>query len=287
MRRIMSTNAKDLAGRVCLVTGANTGIGEVTARELARRGAHVFLACRSEKKTVPVVAAIRANTGNDRVEFIALDLGNMDAIRRSAADFLGRGLPLHLLVNNAGIAGQRGITSDGFELAFGVNHLGHFLLTTLLLDKLRESAPARVVTVSSQSHYRAKTIDLDAVQQTTASLTGMPEYSVSKLANVLFSAELASRLAGTQVTTYSLHPGMIASDIWRPVFWPLRSVIKLFMTSPEDGAMTSLYCATLPQVAEQTGLYYDNCRQKPPSAAGQSATFAQELWQKSEAWSAK
>src|SRR5688572_26457449 len=139
--------ALELRGRVAIVSGANTGIGRVTAASLARSGAHVFLACRSETRGAEVVQAIRAETGNAAVELLALDLASLAGVRRAAASFLQRGLPLHLLINNAGVAGHRGTTAEGFELTFGVNHLGHFLLTNLLLDRLRASAPARVITL--------------------------------------------------------------------------------------------------------------------------------------------
>jgi retinol dehydrogenase 12 len=275
----------NLAGKVALVTGANTGIGRVTATELARAGAHVILACRSAAKTEPVVADIRAETGSDKVEFAALDLASLASVRTCAGDFLRRELPLHILINNAGLAGQRGLTADGFELTFGVNHLGHFLLTRLLLERIEASAPARVVTLSSKAHYRAKAIPWERLREPTRSLTGMDEYGVSKLANILFSAELARR-AGAGVTTYALHPGVIASDIWRRVPGPLRVIAKAFMRSPEEGARTSLHCATAPALAGETGRYYDECQPRQPSPAAQDAQLAADLWSRSLDWSA-
>ena len=276
--------APDISGRVALVTGANTGIGLVTARELARRGAHVFLACRSASRAQPALDAIRAASGNQKVEALALDLGDFASVRQCANAFLARGLPLHLLVNNAGLAGSRGFTASGFELAFGVNHMGHFLLTQLLLERLKASAPARIVTVASRAHTRTDGIDWNALRQPTRTRTAIHEYAVSKLANVWFSAELGRRLAGSGVTTYALHPGVVASDVWRSVPWPFRSLIKLRMISTEEGAKTSLYCATAPQCAGESGLYYDKCRVRPASSLGQDTTLAQELWQRSEAW---
>ena len=273
-----------LAGRVALVTGANTGIGRVTARELARQGAHVFIACRSAERAQPALAEIRAAAGSDCIELLQLDLGSLDSVRRCAQAFLARGLPLHLLINNAGLAGARGLTPSGFELAFGTNHLGHFLLTQLLLDRIRQSAPARIVTVASKAHYRARGIDWLAVREPTKSSTGLPEYGVSKLANVLFSAELARRLAGSGVTTYALHPGVVATDVWRSVPWPLRSLIKLTMTSTEEGAATTLHCATSAEAGAQTGLYYNASRVKAPSALAQDPALAADLWRHSETW---
>ena len=278
------TTPTTLAGQVALVTGANTGIGRVTARELARRGAHVFIACRSAQRAQPVVDEIRAATGSDTVELLSLDLGDLASVRACAQAFLARELPLHLLINNAGIAGAKGSSASGFELAFGVNHVGHFLLTQLLLDCLKHSAPARIVTVSSQAHYRAPGIDWDAVRQPTRSATGLPEYGVSKLANALFSAELGRRLAGSGVSTYALHPGVVASDVWRSVPWPFRSLMKLAMISTEEGAATTLHCATSGEVAQETGLYYEKCRVKQPSRLAQDPALAAELWKRSEAW---
>lgn len=276
--------APDISGRVALVTGANTGIGLVTARELARRGAHVFLACRSASHAQAALDAIRAASGNQKVEALALDLGDFASVRQCANAFLARGLPLHLLVNNAGLAGSRGFTASGFELAFGVNHMGHFLLTQLLLERLKASAPARIVTVASRAHTRTDGIDWNALRQPTRTRTAIHEYAVSKLANVWFSAELGRRLEGSGVTTYALHPGVVASDVWRSVPWPFRSLIKLRMISTEEGAKTSLYCATAPQCAGESGLYYDKCRVRPANSLGQDTALAQELWQRSEAW---
>jgi retinol dehydrogenase-12 len=277
---------RSLQGRVALVTGANTGIGKVTARELALRGAHVFLACRSRERTEPVLAEIRAVAPRAQVEALALDLGDFASVRACAAEFLGRGLPLHLLINNAGMAPRRGdMSASGFELGFGVNHLGHFLLTALLLERLRQSAPARIVTVASEAHRGVRGIDWDALRKPTASATGFAEYSRSKLANVLFSAELGRRLAGSGVTTYALHPGVVASDIWRGLPAPLRALIKLFMITPERGAQTTLDCATSAEAGRETGLYYERSKIKAPSAVAQDAALAHELWQRSEQWS--
>ncbi len=277
-----SSKDQSLAGRMVFITGANSGIGRVTACELARRGAHVFIATRSLQRTQAVLDEIHQAKG--KAEWLALDLGDLHSVRQCAQAFLARQLPLHILINNAGLAAGKGMTASGFELAFGTNHLGHFLLTQLLQDCLIASSPARVVTVASAAHYSAKAIDWPSLQQATQSATGYPEYTVSKLANVLFSAELGRRLQGTGVTTYAVHPGVIASDIWRTVPWPVRSVIKLFMKSNEEGAATTLYCATEPGLAQQTSLYYDECKEKYASRLGQDLTLAAELWQRSSTW---
>jgi retinol dehydrogenase 12 len=281
----MSPESGELSGRTFLITGANTGIGYATAADLAKRGGRVYLACRSEQKGQAAVAAIVAATGNEAVSFLPLDLGDLASVRTCAELFLARGEPLHVLINNGGVAGTRGSTPSGFELAFGVNHLGHFALTAALLDCLTASAPARVVSVSSDAHYQAKGIDFEAVRRPTASVTGLREYAVSKLSNVLFTQELARRLDGCGVTAYALHPGVVASDIWRRVPWPARPLMKLRMITPEQGARTSLYCATSPEVAQASGRFYDKCAERAPSAVA-TPDLAAELWQRSEAWTA-
>jgi dehydrogenase/reductase SDR family protein 13 len=274
----------DLDGRTYLVTGANTDIGRETVRALAGRGAKVFLASRSRDKTQPVIDEIAARSGApERLGFLALELGDLGSVRACANAFLATGEPLHGLINNAGLAGKRGLTESGFELAFGTNHVGHFLLTSLLLDRLRDSAPARIVNVASDAHQSAPGIDWKAVREPTRTRAGLREYAVSKLANVLHAQELARRLDGDGVTTYALHPGVVASDVWRQIPWPLRSLMKLRMLSPADGAKTTLYCATSPEVADETGQYYDNAQRKQPGAAATPA-LAAELWERSEAW---
>lgn len=230
-----------------------------------------------------MIDEIAAKAGGSAAEFLPLDLADLGSVRACAEEFLRAGEPLHGLINNAGLAGQRGMTASGFELAFGTNYVGPFLLTALLLDRLRESAPARIVNVSSIGHYRAPGIDYEAVRQPTKSFTGLPEYAVSKLANVLHAQDLARRLEGTGVTTYSLHPGAIASDVWRRVPWPIRPIIKRNMGSPAEGARTSLYCATAPELADESGHYYDDCRRTDPSAVATPA-LAAELWDRSTAW---
>jgi retinol dehydrogenase 12 len=275
----------ELGGRTFLVTGGNTGIGRATALGLAQRGGRVYIACRSVARGEEAASSIRASTGNDSVWVLPLDLADLDSVRSCAADFLARGEPLHVLVNNAGLAAVRGVTRQGFEMMFGVNHLGHFLLTEALLGRITQSAPARVVTVASQEHYRAKGIDFGALRRPARGITGIPEYAVSKLCNVLFTQELARRTVGTGVTAYALHPGVVASDIWRRVPWPVRPIIMRRMLTVTQGAQTSLYCATSPEVAESSGKYYDNCAERAPSPVA-TAELARELWERSTEWTA-
>jgi retinol dehydrogenase 12 len=273
----------DLDARTFLITGANTGIGRSTAQALAVRGARIFFAGRSEPSTRAVIDEIAAQTGNSELEFVSLDLGDLNSVRDCAQSFLERDEPLHVLINNAGMAGRRGTTVSGFELAFGTNYVGPYLLTALLLDRLRQSAPARVVNVASDAHYRVDGIDFETVREPTRARTGFHEYSVSKLANLLHAQQLARRLDGAGVTTYSLHPGVIASDIWRSVPWPVRPLVKLRMRSPEDGAKTTLYCATSPEVAGESGCYYEDARRKEPGPAA-TAELASELWDRTADW---
>jgi len=276
----------ELTGRTFLVTGANTGIGLATATALAARGGRVHLAARSAQKGKAAVAGIVATTGNDAVSFLQLDLSDLASVQASAAAFLALGEPLHVLINNAGVAGQRGLTKDGFELMFGVNHLGHFALTTALLGCLTQSASdggARIVNVSSDAHFAAKGVDFQQVRRRTRGITGMREYSVSKLCNVLFTQELARRLDGTGVTSYAVHPGVVASDIWRRIPPPFRQLVTRRMLTVEQGARTSLYCATSPDLATVSGRYYEDCTERPPNPVA-TPELGERLWEQSEEW---
>ncbi len=282
---MLGATMTDLANKTFIITGANTGIGKITALELARQGARVILACRSKDKTQPVIDEIVRTTKNDKVEFVSLDLGDLASVRACAAEILKRNIPIDGLINNAGLAGKRGITKDGFEIAFGTNHLGHYLFTRLLLDKIKASGTARIVNVASKSHYRAKGIDWDDVRKSTKTITALHEYEVSKLSNVLFTKELARRLAGSGVTTYAVHPGVVATDVWRRMPQPLRWVIKRFMITPEQGAQASLRCATDPELASQTGRYYDvGGKEKTPNQVSEDTALAGQLWAKSAEW---
>lgn len=276
-----------------VVTGANTGLGRATAMALAARGDRVVFACRSEAKAVDAMEAVRRATGSDQLEFLELDLTDLDQVRAAARSMLDRGDPIHLLVANAGVAAQRGVTAQGFELAFGVNHLGHFLFVTELLPLLvagspaPDGAPARVVVVSSGSHFDAKKgIDFDALQQRTPSVSGMPEYAVSKLANVLFVQELARRTDPADLYVVALHPGnLIGTDVMRRVPKPLESLVKRFRPSPEEGARTTVMCATSAEVLDHRGEYYSVLQLKEPSALA-TPELAAELWSRSEQWTA-
>jgi retinol dehydrogenase 12 len=265
-----------------LITGGNTGIGLSTATALARAGGRVFIACRSAAAGEAAVARITAGSGSDDVRLLPLDLASLSSVQACAAAFLALDEPLHVLVNNAGVGGQRGLTADGFELHFGVNHLGHFALTLLLLPRLAASGPgARVVNVSSEAHYNAPGIDFEAVRRPTATFVGTREYAVSKLCNVLFTQELARRHA--DVSAYAVHPGVVASDIWRRVPRLARPFLTRRMLTIEQGAVTPVYCATSPTVATDSGLFYDKCAARIPSAVA-TPELAALLWKRCAEW---
>ncbi|XP_069673279.1 retinol dehydrogenase 13-like isoform X2 [Periplaneta americana] len=256
-----------LDGITAVVTGCNTGIGKCTALDFVRRGGRVIMACRDLQKAKEAADDIRMETQNlsgaGDVVVVRLDLSSLSSVRECANEILNKESRIQLLVNNAGVmACPKGQTQDGFETQFGVNHLGHFLLTCLLLPRILSSAPARIVNVSSHAHYFGS-IDFEDLNL-ERSYTPTSAYFRSKLANILFTKELSSRLQGTQVTTYAVHPGVVATDLGRHldttmfkgVSWMFRNVGKLFMKTPEEGAQTSIYCAVDENVKNDSGLYY-------------------------------
>ena len=272
-----------VADKVSIVTGANTGLGRATAIALAEKGSRVVLASRSEDRTLPVVEEIGRRFGQDRVEFLELDLSSLESVKRSADGLLATRRPLQVLVNNAGLAGRQGLTTEGFELTFGVNYLGPYLFTRLLIDRMVASAPGRIVNVTSSVHHRAERIDWDRLRKRRL-FPATGEYAVSKLANVLFNRELANRLTGTGVTTYAAHPGLAATDIYRVVPSPFRGLMTRSMPTPEDAARTQVWCATAPELSGESGHYYANLQRKDPSPAARDDALATELWARSEEW---
>ncbi len=273
-----------MVGKTCLITGATNGIGRVTALELARMGAELFLVYRNKARADETVAEIRNKTGSEKLHLLQADLGSQKQIRRAAAEFLATGKPLHVLINNAGLGNtQRLVTEDGIEMVFAVNHLAYFLLTILLLDRIKESAPARIVNVASEAH-RFGTINFDDLGGERRYST-LGAYGQSKLANILFSYNLASRLAGTGVTVNCLHPGGIASGLWTNNGAMARFIMKagkLFLKTPEQGAQTTIYLASSPEVEGLSGRYYANCREKRSNKESYDLNVAQRLWDLSE-----
>ena len=273
----METSIK---GKTVLVTGGTNGLGLVTARELARMGAQVTILSRNAEKCAAVAEAIKAETGNP-VEFIAADLSTLAGIRQSAATFKQRHTHLHVLVNDAGaMFTRRFLTADGYEMTFALNHLNYFLLTNLLLDLLKASAPARIVNVSSGAHVRAL-LDFDNLQG-EKHFAAMQAYGQSKLANVLFTYELARRLEGTGVTVNALHPGFIATGFARNngVFFNFgMKLIGLFIRKPDQGAQTSIYLASSPEVERVSGKYFFDCKAVDSSPCSHDQALAEKLWQ--------
>src|SRR5256886_5162492 len=218
------------------------------------------------------------------IYWVSLDVSDLASVRRAAQTFLESGQPIDVLVNNAGIAGTRALSTGGFDLTYATNHIGPFLLTSLLLPRVRESSQGRVVNVASVAHMRVKQIDWSVLERrATPKRSGFADYAVTKLMNVLHAKELARRVRGTRVTTYALHPGAVASNIWRALPRPLQWFGKLFMLSNEQGAETPLYCATAPELATTSGRYYDRRREVRPNPLAEDAALANELWDRTEA----
>jgi len=274
--------ARRLEGRTFLVTGANAGIGCATAFELAARGASLVLASRSEEKTAPVLEEIRRRYPGAEVEFLAIDLADLASVKRAAKQVLASSRPLDVLINNAGLMGASGLSKDGFEITFATNHLGPFLLTKLLLPKLHEAPQGRVVNVASRAHFRARRVDWNSISRPVKKIDSFAQYSVTKLMNILHARELARRLAGSRVTTYAVHPGVVASELWREVPRPLGFVMKFFLISNEEGAKTTIHCATAPELGSASGLYYDRCREARVSRLAREDALAKELFDRSE-----
>ncbi|KAM6937579.1 retinol dehydrogenase 11-like [Xenentodon cancila] len=273
-----------LDGKTVLITGANTGIGKETAVDLARRGARVILACRDMDRANKAAEYVRKKTGNNNVVVKKLDLGSLQSVRQLAKDVLASEERLDVLINNAGIMScPQWKTEDGFEMQFGVNHLGHFLLTNCLLDLLKKSAPSRIVNVSSLAHERGQ-IYFDDINQ-EKDYRPWKSYAQSKLANVLFTRELANRLQDTGVTAYSLHPGVIRTELGRH-FWPniplwkrlVYTPLTFLIKTPTEGAQTTIYCAVEESLQNESGLYYSDCAPKAAAPQGQDDEAAKRLW---------
>jgi NAD(P)-dependent dehydrogenase (short-subunit alcohol dehydrogenase family) len=271
-----------------VITGGNAGIGKETAVGLARAGMHVVITSRDRSRGSAALEEIRTRSDSDAVEMMELDLADFGSIRRFADDFLAEHDRLDVLVNNAGLMQlHRNETVDGFETSFGVNHLGHFLMTQLLLDRIRVSGPSRIVVVSSHAHKGArKGLDFDDLQS-ERHYTGYGAYRRSKLANIYFTRELARRLQGTDVTANALHPGFVASRFARDGDSGRMGEIAMvmgrpFAISPEKGARTSIYLATSPDVADVTGGYFYKCRPSTPTKIALDDEAARRLWAVSE-----
>lgn len=275
-----------MQNKTVLVTGGNAGIGLETARALAKLGATVVIVARDANKGEQAVADIKSTTGNNNVSFMKCDLGSQKQVRQLVADFKARHDRLDVLVNNAGaFFSEYGETEDGIERQFAINHLGPFLLTNMLLDLMKASAPARIVNVASRAHYRGW-INFDDLNFKNGYDGFIKAYGQSKLANVLFTHELARRLEGTGVTANSLHPGVVATDIalkeskgiYRFGWW----LWKHFMITPVEGAATSIFLASSPAVEGVTGKYFDKSKAIPCAKKALDKNISLRLWEVSE-----
>ncbi|XP_054622890.1 retinol dehydrogenase 13-like isoform X1 [Dunckerocampus dactyliophorus] len=274
-------------GKTVVVTGANTGIGKETARELAKRGGRIIMGCRDMEKCEAAAKEIRGNTLNPHVYACQLDLASMKSIREFAEKIKEKEQRVDVLINNAGVMRcPAWKTEDGFEMQFGVNHLGHFLLTNLLLDKLKESAPSRVINLASLVHIIGK-IDFDDLNWERKKYDTKQAYCQSKLANVLFTRELAKRLQGTGITVNAVHPGVVATELGRHTglhqSWlsstMLSPFFSLLVKNPELGSQPSVYMAVAEEMEGVTGRYYDVLTEKEPAPQAMDEDAARRLWE--------
>ncbi len=281
----MPTSNTHMQGKICLVTGANSGIGKATALGLAQLGATVVMVCRDRAKGEAAQSEIKAKSGNQAVDLLLADLSSQQSIRQLAQDFKQRYSQLHVLINNAGVFNlTRHETVDGLEMTFTVNQLAPFLLTNLLLDVIKASAPARIINVSSAAHEIGY-IKLDDLQS-KQHYRPMRAYGQSKLALLLFSYELARRLEGTGVTVNSLHPGFVTTNIGQGNISSFartvtKSILSLLGVSPEEGARTSMYLASSPDVEGVTGKYFVKSIPKRSAPVSYDESLQQQVWEES------
>jgi retinol dehydrogenase 12 len=274
----------DLSGKVCLLTGATSGIGRAAADALARTGVTLVLVGRDAARTEETVRAVRQASGKAQVEGLVADLSLRSEVRRLAAAFRARHQRLHVLVNNAGaIFTRREETAEGTERTLALNHLGYFLLTQELLEVLKASAPSRIVNVASAAHQGMR-LNFDDLEN-RKSYSGFRVYGQSKMMNILFTVELARRLASTGVTANALHPGAVATGFGRNspgLFHALVALGAPFLRTPVQGAETLVYLATAAEVEGVSGKYFVKCREARPSPAARDAETAAMLWDASE-----
>jgi len=270
----------------CLITGGTNGIGKITAIAMAKAGMRVFIVARNRQKAEMIRAEIIRDSGNGQIELLIGNLESLADIRKVTTEFLAKKIPLHLLINNAGVVnGSRQLTVDGFEGMFAVNHLAPFLLTGLLLDSLKSGTPARIVNVASDAHRFVKGLDFDDLQSERGGFPAMKKYGASKLCNIYFTRELARRLKGSNVTVNAVHPGWVATGLGgqNGLFGKILVVVqKPFARTPEKGAESSIYVATSPELNGVSGNYYFNCKEHRPSRAACDDEAAKRLWDISE-----
>ena len=278
-----------LDGKTVLITGCNTGIGKETAFDLSRRGARVGMLCRNEVLANAAAEEIRKETNGDIVVY-KCDLSSLKSIRECAKEILAKEEQINILINNAGVMWTPFITTeDGFELQMGTNHFGHFLLTNLLMDKIKRSGPARIINVSSLGHQFGN-LDFDDLNWEKRKFNTVNAYGDSKLANIYFTKSLAQRLENSNVTVYALHPGAVMSDLGREIKKKIGAIpyditvglMSFFLKRNKEGAQTSIYCAVDESIAKASGKYYSDCAEKEPTALAQDMEKAEKLWELSE-----
>jgi len=267
-------------GKTCMVSGSSSGIGKATALGLAKMGGSVVIVCRNQEKGEAAMNEIIQKSGNQKVSLMIADLSSQNAIRRLANDFSINHDKLHVLVNNAGVfLAKRHLSEDGIEMTFAVNHLAPFMLTNLLLPTLKASAPSRIVNVASSAHYGA-TIDFDSLKGERG-YSGFRAYSQSKLANILFTYELARRIEGTNAAANCLHPGVVRTNLGKNNWWTFRVALSLFapfLLTPEKGARTSIYLATSPEVEGISGKYFVKKKEAKSSRESYDENVSKRLW---------
>ena len=275
-----------LDGKIVIVTGANTGIGLCTVTDLAKRGATIVMACRDMRKGEKALEKAKAESSSEDILLMHLDLSSLDSVRNFTKEFLSKYSKLNILINNAGVMACPYMkTKDGFEMQIGTNHFGHFVLTNLLLKALANGAPARVVNVSSSAHWMFAKMDFEDINYEKRSYDKMGAYGQSKLANVLFSKELHNKVKDHGITTYSLHPGWISTELVRhDTSFILINVIvgSLYARTAVQGAQTSIYCAVEEGLEKHSGGYFSNCTLSTASADGRNDGYAKKLWELSE-----
>ncbi|XP_076846066.1 retinol dehydrogenase 11 [Brachyhypopomus gauderio] len=281
-RRRYCADITRLDGKTVLITGGNSGVGRETAVALALRGARVIIACRDEDKAEKALRDIKARSHNMNVLYMLVDLSNMRSIRDFSKTFLHKEKRLDILINNAGVPSILDWTDDNFSMCFGVNHLGHFLLTNLLLPRLRESAPSRVITLTCSS-YKYQKLDF---QDLNYNLLPFFTYCRSKLANIYFTQELARLMEGKGVTAYAVHPGYVQSSWTGHYSFLFRLLMKaimfMFYVPCELGAQTVVYCAVASEVTAHNGGYFSDCRPSSVYAYARDAGVSKKLWEASE-----
>ncbi|SNX29183.1 retinol dehydrogenase-13 [Polynucleobacter meluiroseus] len=262
-----------------LITGSTSGIGRETAIGLALQNCNLFLANRSQEKTAELIAHLAQIAAHRQAHFIPLELDRLSSVKSVASHFLSLGEPLDLLINNAGVLGEKSLTQEGFESAFGTNHLGHFLLTQLLQPVLAKTPGARIINVASNAHWKCQFPGWDQLRTKATSVSAFTEYGFSKLANIWHINEIAKRPEYQGITAYSLHPGVIRSSLWRHVPGPLKALTWLpILKTPKAGARTTLFCAQT-QEPFSNGQYFSDSKPAKTSPLARNANLQKELWE--------